>query len=173
MSFEDHLFKQIVDFIGWRVQIGVDFIQDDFLLLGQLVFGEGGAECDVGKEVETALVVLFEEGGLKAGLFFGGEGVEITTHIIQAAQDVVGFAVLRAFEDGVLHEVSKAVFLWQLIACASLHHQHEVGNLALFLFMYQPDAVRKDGFGVFVFQHRVKIGLQRYNKRENICKFAV
>ena len=35
-----------------------------------------------------------------------------------------------------------------LVAGAGLHHQHEVGDFALSLLMYQPDAVWEDGFGV-------------------------
>ena len=68
-------------------------------------------EGDVGEEVEAALVVLLEEGGLYAGLLLGGEGVEVAAHVVEAAQDVVGLAALCAFEDGVLHEVGEAVFV--------------------------------------------------------------
>ena len=79
---------------------------------------------------------------------------------------MVRLTVLRAFEDSVLHEMSEAVLVGQFIAGASLHHQHKMGNFALFFLMYQSNAVRKDGFFVFVFQHRLKIGLQRYDKRK-------
>ena len=34
MPFEDHLLKQVVNLIRRRVQIGVDFVQDDFFFLG-------------------------------------------------------------------------------------------------------------------------------------------
>ena len=123
-------------------------------------------EGDVGEEVEATFVMLLEEGGLYAGLFLGGEGVEVAAHIVEAAQDMVGLAVLRAFEDGMLHKVGEAVLVGLLITGAGLHHQHKVCYLAWFLFMYQPNAVRQDGFFVFVFQHGVKIGLQRYDKRK-------
>ena len=108
MSVENHLLKQVVNLIWWRIQIGVDFIQDDFLLLGQLVLRESGAKGDVGEKVKAALVMLFEEGGLKAGLFFGSEGVEVAAHVVKTAQDVVGLTVLRAFEDGVFHEMGSS-----------------------------------------------------------------
>ena len=85
MSFENHLFKQIINLVGRRVQVGVDLVQDDFFFLGQFILGEGGVEGDIGKEVEAAFVVLLEEGGLQAGLFLGGEGVEVATHIVEAA----------------------------------------------------------------------------------------
>ena len=61
---------------------------------------------------------------------------------------MVGLAVLGAFEDGVLHEVGEAVFMGQLITRASLHHQHQMRDFALFFLMYQPNAVWEDGFGV-------------------------
>ena len=79
---------------------------------------------------------------------------------------MVGLAVLRAFEDGVLHEVGKAVLMGQLIAGAGFHHQHQVGDFTLFFLMYQPNTVGKDGFGVFVFLHHLKIGLQRYDNKK-------
>ena len=164
MSFENHLLKQIIDLVGGRIQIGVDLVQDDFLFLGQLVLGEGGMEGDVGKEVEAALVMLLEEGGLQAGLLLGGKSIEVAAYVVEATQDMVCLAVLRAFEDGVLHKVGEAVFVGQLIARAGLHHQYQMGDFALFFLVYQPNAIREDGLFVFVFQHGVKIGLQRYDK---------
>ena len=164
MPFEYHFLKQIVNLVRRRIEIGVDFVQNDFLLLCQLVFGEGRVKGDVGKEVEAASVVLFQKGGLDTGLLFGGKSVEVTAHIVQAAQDVISLAILCAFEDGVLHKMGEAVFVLQLVTGARFHHQYEVGDFTLFLFMYQTNAIRKDGFSVFVFQHGVKIGLQRYNK---------
>ena len=79
---------------------------------------------------------------------------------------MISLAVLRAFENGMLHKVGEAVFVCQLVAGAGLHHQNEVSNLALSLFMDNPDAVGKDGFGVFVFLHDSKIGLQRYDNKK-------
>ena len=76
---------------------------------------------------------------------------------------MVCLAVFGAFEDGVFHEMGEAVFVGQLVTGACLHHKDKVGNLALFLFVYQPNAVGKCGFCVFVFQHGSKIGLQRYD----------
>lgn len=83
---------------------------------------------------------------------------------------MVGLAVLCAFENGVFHEMGEAVFMCQLIARASFHHQHEVCDFTFFLPVYQFNAVGKCGFVVFrfkvcrgIFQHRVKIGLQRYD----------
>ena len=109
--------------------------------LGQLVFRKGGTESDVGEKVEGALVVLLQEGGLKAGFLLGSEGVKVAAHIVKATQNVVSLAVLRAFEYGVLHEVGKTVLLRLLVACAGFHHQHQMGDFALFLFVYQPDSV--------------------------------
>lgn len=57
-----------------------------------------------------------------------------------------------------------------LVTGAGLHHQHEVGDFALSLLMYQPDAVGKDGFGVFVFHHFHEIGLQRYDNLKKTLK---
>ena len=57
---------------------------------------------------------------------------------------MVRLTVLCAFEDGVLHEMSEAVLVGQFIASASLHHQHKMGNFALFFLMYQPNSVRKE-----------------------------
>ena len=75
---------------------------------------------------------------------------------------MVGLAVLCAFEDGVFHKVGETVFVCQFVAGARFHHEHQVGNLALFFLMYQPDAVGKDGFGVFVFQHFSINCVQKY-----------
>ena len=55
---------------------------------------------------------------------------------------MVGLAVLRAFEDGVLYEMGEAVFVGHFVAGARLHHQHQMGNLALLFLVYQPDAIR-------------------------------
>ena len=80
--------------------------------------------------------MLLEEGGLDAGFLLGGESVEVAAHVIEATQDMVGLAVLCAFEDGVLHEMGKTVLRRQFISRTSLHHQHEVGDFTLFFFMY-------------------------------------
>lgn len=79
---------------------------------------------------------------MDAGFFLGGEGIEVAAHVVEAAQDVVGLSVLGAFEDGVLHEMGEAILMRQLITRASFHHQGEVGDFALFFFMYQPNAIR-------------------------------
>ena len=55
---------------------------------------------------------------------------------------MVGLAILCAFEDGVLHEMGETVLVGQLVAGARLHHQHQMGNLALLFLVYQPDAIR-------------------------------
>ena len=158
MPFEDHLLIKVVDLVGGRIQVGVDFVQDDFLLLVQLVFGESGAEGDVGEEVDGSLVMLLQKRGLDAGLLLGGEGVEVAAHIVQTTQDMVGFAVLGAFENGVLHKVGEAVLMGLLVAGAGFHHQDEMGDLALFLSVYQSNAVGKDGFSIFFLHSVVKIG---------------
>jgi hypothetical protein len=41
-----------------------------------------------------------------------------------------------------------------------------MGDFSLFFLVYQPNAIREDGLFVFVFQHGVKIELQRYDKRK-------
>ena len=114
------------------------------------------------------MVVLLQEGGLEAGFFFGSEGVKVAAHIVKATQDVIGLSVFGAFEDGVLHKVGQAVFLGQLVAGASHHHQHQVGDFAFFFLLYDSNAVRKDGFIVFVFQHRRKYRLQRYDNGKTL-----
>ena len=112
--------------------------------------------------------MLLQESGLDAGLFLCGERVEVAAHVVEAAQDVVCLAVFGAFEDGVFHEMGEAVFVGQFITGAGFHHQHEVGDFAFFLLMYQPDSVGKCGFIVFVFQHCSKNGLQRYDNRKTL-----
>ena len=73
---------------------------------------------------------------------------------------MISLTALRAFEDGVLHEMGEAVLVGQLVARAGLHHQHQMGDFASFFLVYQSNAVWKDGFFIvhelvecFVFQH--------------------
>ena len=80
---------------------------------------------------------------------------------------MVGLTALRAFEDGVFHEVGEAVLVGLFVAGAGLHHHHQVCDFAAFLFMYQPDTVWKTGFVVSIVHIVEKIGCKDTTNRKH------
>ena len=98
-------------------------------------------EEDVGKELEAAVEVLGEGGGIDTGLLFGGEGVEFTAYTVDAVADVPGAAAFGAFEDGVLDEVGNALLTPLFVARADTDIYTGVGDDGVGLTEDDADAV--------------------------------
>jgi len=65
---------------------------------------------------------------MDAGVFFGGIGIQVGADALQAIQDLVGAALLGAFEDQVLDKVSQTRLLFGLIAGAAVDQDAGMGN---------------------------------------------
>ena len=84
--------------LGGAVAVGVNLLEHNVFLLLNLRLGEDGVEQYVGIELEAALKVLGQRGGVEAGLLLGGEGVQFAANAVDAARYVVRAAVGGAFE---------------------------------------------------------------------------
>src|SRR5262249_430974 len=87
---------------------------DNLLFVLNVARIEARTEAEVADDVEGDGKVLIENFGVETDLLFGGEGVEHAADGIHFARDGFGGAVLGAFEDHVLDEVSEAIFLRKL-----------------------------------------------------------
>ena len=72
-------------------------------------------EDDVGEDVERQRQVLVEDLDVVAGVFLGGESVELAADRIDGLGDVLGAAAGGALEQHVLHEVGDAALLGRLV----------------------------------------------------------
>ena len=141
MVFEHRLLKHIVDLLRRHVEVRVDLIQHHVFLFFQLILRESGLESDVRKQVHGAFVIDSQERSLQAGLLFRGESVEVTPNVVEAAQNMIGLAVLRAFEDGMLDEMGHAVLRFLFVARTCADHQNQMCDFTFFLPVKEADAV--------------------------------
>ena len=118
----------VVDEFRGSVIVGIDFLEDHILLACNLVQWESAVEQDIGEKLETTFQMLGERGGVDAGLFLRGEGVELATHAVDAVLDVVGAAVFGAFEEGVLDEMGHPFVVTAFVAAAHIDIHAGVGD---------------------------------------------
>ena len=153
-SGEEQVLERVVDQVGGRILVGVDFVRDHLALFLQLAVGEGRAESDVGDQLRCLGKVAPQRGRVDRGLLFGGEGIELAAQVFEPAIDLPRLASGRALEKGVLGEVGQSVFRGALVAAARPDDQGAVRDVAFHLPVDSPDAV---GQGVG-FKFHVVIG---------------
>ena len=78
---------------------------------------------------------------MKAGLLFGGAGVEFAAGVFDALGELVAVAVGGALEEGVLHKMGDAVQVVGLVAGAGIDDDAEVRDGRRYLLMDHADAV--------------------------------
>ena len=78
---------------------------------------------------------------MNPGFFFGRKCIQLTTYSIEPTHDVVRFAMCGAFEQTMLHEVRKAVFLRKLIARTCADHNATMRHFARHGLMYNSNSV--------------------------------
>ena len=78
-----------------------------------------GLQDDVGEDVERERQVLVEHLDVVAGVFLGGEGVELAADRVDRLRDVLGRAGRGALEEHVLDEMRDAALLGGLVARAA------------------------------------------------------
>ena len=140
-SGEEHVFERVVDHVGRRVLVGVDFVVDDLLLFFQLPVGESRMEGDVGDQLYGLRKVASQGRGVDRRILLGGEGVEFAAEVFEPAVHLVSLAVLRALEQGVYGEVSQSELILQLVAASGVHQQGAVRDVAFDPTVNAPDAV--------------------------------
>ena len=138
---ESHLFNLVEDEFGGRVLVVVDLFQHHIFLFDDFFFGEGGMEEDVGEDFEGVAVLCRQEGGVKAGLLFGGAGVEFAAGVFDALGELVAVAVRGALEEGMFHKVGDAVQVVGFVAGAGVDDDAEVRDGRGHLFVDDADAV--------------------------------
>ena len=78
---------------------------------------------------------------MKAGLLFGGGGVEFAAGVFDAFGELVAVAVGGAFEEGMLHKVGDAVQVVGFVAGAGVDDDAEVRDGRRHLLVDDADAV--------------------------------
>ena len=120
VALPEFLREELVDEVVGVVFVHLDFFEDDALLAGEVVGGEGGVEDEVGEEVEGGGDVFVEDLDVEADGFFAGEGVEVAADGVDFAGELLGGAGGGALEDHVLDEVGDAVEVGGLVAGAGV-----------------------------------------------------
>ena len=118
MTFEEDILKLVVDQFGWRVVVTLDLIADDFHFLVDLLLWIQAVEHDVCQHIDGLSKMLLRDGGIEAGVFFVGEGVEFTAQSLDGIDNLEGIAPCGALEGHVLTEMGEPFFVWQLVARA-------------------------------------------------------
>ncbi len=120
MIFPEILGEDFVDEVVGVVLVHLDFFEDDAALAGDVLGGERRVQNQVGENIKCNRNMLVEHLDVKADTFFRGEGVHVAADGIDLAGDLLGGAVLGAFEDHVLDEMGDAVRLRRLVARTGL-----------------------------------------------------
>ena len=120
VALPEVLGEELVDEVVGVVLVHLDLFEDDALLAGDVLGGEGGVEDEVGEEVECGGDVLVEDLDVEADGLFAGEGVEVAADGVDLAGELLGGAGGGALEDHVLDEVGDAVEGGGLVAGAGV-----------------------------------------------------
>ena len=118
MIFPEILGKDLVDEVIGIILVHLDLFEDHAALAGNVVCRECGVQHQVGENLKRDGNVFVEHLNVEADAFLGGEGVHIAADGIDLAGNLLGGAVLGAFENHVLDKMGDAVRLRGLIARA-------------------------------------------------------
>src|SRR3712207_2090177 len=78
------------------------------------------SDLDVGQHVDGPGSVFFQDGSVVNGVFFGGEGVEIAAHALQAIEHMPCPSAGSALESSVFAEVGQPLLAGCLVTCAGV-----------------------------------------------------
>jgi hypothetical protein len=80
-------------------------------------------ENNVFRQVDSPLQMLFQEGCVDAGVFFGGIGIQVGANHFEVVQYLFGIAAFGGFKQQMLNEMGEPVFALSLIARASVNNE--------------------------------------------------
>ena len=146
---EEHLLEIVIYQFGGGVVVTAYLVKDDFHLLFHLAGGELRREEHIGKEFEGAGGVLHGECGVDEGLLLCGVCIELAADGLETADDMPAAAAGCALEEHVLHEMSHALLIGQLIASAGIDRHAAIGNRHPLRHMEQAEAVGECVCAVF------------------------
>ena len=124
---ENEVFKRVVNQLGRRIFVGVDFIYNHLLFAFQFAVGKGRVKDNIGHQLHGLAEIAFEDGRVDRGVLFGGKGIQLATEILEPAVYLPRLTLLGAFEEGVFGEVCQAEFVGRLIARAGSNDQRTMG----------------------------------------------
>ena len=110
MSFEEDILELVVDQFGGRVVVTLDFITDHLHLLVDFRLWILTVENDVCQHINGLWEVLFRDGGIEAGVFLVGEGIQFTAQSLDGIDDLEGITPLSTLESHVFTEMSQSFF---------------------------------------------------------------
>src|SRR5208283_4039860 len=119
--------EDFVDEVVGIVLVHFDLFEDDAAFAGYVLGGECGMKHQVGENLKRNWNVFVEHLDAEADALFGGEGVHVAADAVDLAGNLLGGAVLGAFEDHVLDEVGDAVDLRGLVAGTGLEPNADRG----------------------------------------------
>ena len=122
--------EQFLDVMLRLVQVHRHFLFDDLALLGDLHRVEPRVEQHIQQHIEQFVEAVVAGPGMETGHLLAGEGVQVPADALDRLGDLLGRALLRAFEQQVLDEMADAVERGRLVARphadpqADAHTQH-------------------------------------------------
>jgi hypothetical protein len=85
MLRKELVFKFIKNPLRRGVPVGIDLIQDHFLLFPALVEREGAVKGYIGKELQGPGVVFLEKAAIQHSFFLAGVGIKLAAYVFHPA----------------------------------------------------------------------------------------
>ena len=105
------------------VQVHRHLLLDDLALLGDVRRVELRVEQHIQQHIEQFVEAVMAGPGMETGRLLAGEGVQIAADALDRLGDLLGRALLRAFEEQVLDEMADAVERGRLVTRADADPQ--------------------------------------------------
>ena len=118
MPLEEDILKLVVDQLGRRIVITLDFIANDLYLLVDFMLRILTVEDDICQKPHSLGKMLFGYGGIEHGILLVSKGVQLTAHTFQVIDHLQGTALFRTLKGHVFTEMSQSFFPGLLITGA-------------------------------------------------------
>ena len=143
MIGKDQLIEEVENMIGRAVCIGMDLIDHNILLLADLPIRECGMKSDIHQQFGRTTEVRIQNGRIKGGVLFPSEGIELSSDIVQTAQDMIGLPVRCSLEKAMLNEVRETLLLLLFISRSSADDDRQMTNRSSGLLVKDAQSVRE------------------------------
>ena len=100
-------------------------------------------KSDIHQQFSSTTEVRIKNGRIKGGVLFPSKGVELSTNIVQTAQDMIGLPMRCSFEKAVLDEVRKALLLLFFVPGSRTDDDRQMTHRPPGLLVNDAQSVRK------------------------------
>ena len=116
MTFEENILEIIVDQFRRCIVIALYLVANDVHLVFYFVLGILAAEDNIRQQVDSAGKVFLLDSRIKHGVFFIGEGIQVSTDTLQAIEYLDSGTAMSALETHVFAKMGYALFASLFVA---------------------------------------------------------